>query len=168
MSILNRIVPLEGLHKIMIDSNHLNFSTLVEILSSTPNCYQLILNSLSSDETHPLSILLNSTSRSIPNANKITDITIKSKCNLKQIKLLVSLCSHLQHLTISVFHKELPLIIKYLLSKSNKYTRHLASLYIQSTEDIYIEKLINLLQPLKQSDEFAVQEISYRRCHIWW
>jgi hypothetical protein len=67
-----------------------------------------------------------------------------------------------------VLHKELAPTIKYLLSNFNKCTRHLATLYIQSTEDIYVEKLMNLLEPLKQSDEFAVQEISYRRFHIWW
>jgi len=69
-----------------------------------------------------------------------------------------------------VLKKELIPTIEYLLINYNKHThrRHLASLYIQSTEDIDFEKLINQLAVLKQSDEFAVQEIGHRNCHIWW
>jgi hypothetical protein len=167
---LNRILPLEGLHKIIIDSNRLNIATLVNILYSTPNCYQLILNYISPDETDLISIQNNQRFRSISNNNKTTDITVKSRCSLKQIKLLIILCPRLQHLTLSVLKKELIPTIEYLLINSNKHThrRHLASLYIQSTEDIDFEKLINQLAVLKQSDEFAVQEIGHRYCHIWW
>jgi hypothetical protein len=165
---LDRIIPFEQLNKIIINCNTFQFDTLVQILYFTPNCYQLILKSLSLDEVKLSSIEHDPRFRSISTINKTSDLVIESICNFKQIKLLTKLCPQMQHLTIKVIQKEFGSIIKYLLSKSNKYTRHLTSLHIESTEDIYIEKLMNLLEPLKRSNEFAVEDIGYRFSYIWW
>ncbi len=162
---LNRIISLERLDKIIMNSNRLNIAILAKILYSTPNCSQLILSYISPDEVNLISI---QKLRSISNINRTKDITVKSTCPFKQMKLLVMLCSRLEHLTISVLEKDLTSTIEYLLINSNKYTRHLASLTIQSTKDIDLRKLINQLETLKQSNEFAVQEIGCRNCHIWW
>jgi hypothetical protein len=164
----NRIIPLERLDKIIINSNYSNITTLMKILYSTPNCSQLILNHISPDMVDLISIQNNTIFRSISNVNRTKDITVKSTCPLKQIKLLVILCSRLEHLTISVLERELTSTIEYLLINSNKHTRHLASVSIQSTKDIDLSKLVNQLKTLKQSNEFAVQEIGRRNCHIWW
>jgi hypothetical protein len=166
-SILGQVVPLEGIHKIIINSNRFHFAALVQILSSTPNCSQLILNSLLLGNVDPWSIRRNATFRSVSNTNKTTDITVKSISSWQQVSLLVQLCPQVQHLILKVFAEAFASIIQCLFSKSNKNTHHLMSLHIQSTEDIYVEKLMNLLEPLKRSNEFAVQEIDYKDCHIW-
>jgi hypothetical protein len=165
---LDRVLPFEQLNKIIINCNTFHFDTLVQILYFTPNCYQLILRSLSLDEAKLALIEHDPRFRSISKINKTTDLVIKSICSLKQLKLLTKLCPQVQHLTIEVIQKEFVSIIKYLFAKSNKYTRHLTSLHIQSTKDIYIEKLMNLLLPLKKPNEFSVEDIGYKLCYIWW
>ena len=165
---LNRIIPLEHLHKITIKCTGFPLHTLLEILYLTSNCYKLTLESLLVKKADLQTIQHDQRFQLASNVNKTADLVVKSIYTLEQIKILTVLCPKLHHLKIKVAHEEFASIIKYLLSKSNKYTRHLASLHIQSTADIYIEKLTNLLQPLKRSNEFTVQEINYKTCYIWW
>ena len=146
----------------------MNIHALVKIVYSTPNCSQLILSFTPSDEIDSMSVQDRRRFRSISMMNRIKEMTVKSTCPLKCIKLLGMLCPRLEHLTIRVLKKDLTFIIDYLLEQSNTSTCHLASLCIQSTDDIDLPKLISQLRVLKQSDEFAVQDIRKNICHIWW
>lgn len=168
VSSLSQCIPLEGIHKITINSNRFHIVTLIQMLSSTPNCSQLILKSLLLENIDSVSIRQTTIFSSVSNTNKITDIIFKSICTFKQLELLIKLCPRVQQLNISVSQQEFTSIIKYLFAKSNKNTRHLVSLYIQNSKDIYVEKLMNLLEPLKRSGEFVIENIGYLACHIWW
>jgi tRNA A22 N-methylase len=73
----------------------------------------------------------------------------------------------LQHLTINVLQEEFQSIVKYLLM-NNKHTRHLRSLYIQNTGDIWTEKLLNAISEVRQQDEVSVEADGYYKCYLWW
>ncbi len=167
-TILGRILPLKQLNQIIIDCNYLNFVVVVEILRFIPNCYKLKLNSIELNEEDLVSLRNDATFRLTSNIHQIRDITIKSTCNMVKVKLLVKLCPRLQHLTINVLQEDFISTIKFLLSKSNNNTHQLLSLHIQSTGDIWIEKLTNLVRSLIRSDEFSVEVVGYHNCYIWW
>lgn len=164
----DQFIQLDKIHKINIHSNRFYFVTLIQMLYSTPNCSELIINSLLLENQDLSSIRHNPTFLSVSNTNKITDIIFKTTCTFKQLKLLVKLCPRIQHLNINVSEQEFSSIMKLLFPKSNEYVQNLVSLYIQTTKDIYIEKLMNLLDPSGQdSNKFVIETIGYYACHIW-
>ncbi|CAF1491271.1 unnamed protein product [Rotaria sordida] len=65
--ILNRILPLNKLNKIIINSEHFPFDIVVKILSFTPNCSKLILHSLLLNENDRTSLKNEPTFRVISN-----------------------------------------------------------------------------------------------------
>lgn len=157
---LDRIIPLKQLRKINIYCRFLSFATLTNLLYLIPNCIQLTVTSVLTGDTSLLSTL--------NQKNKTTNLTVKSHCTFEQVKFLTKLCSQVQHLSIVICGEELRSIIQYLLSKCNRYTSHLTSLHIQSTNDIYIEKLEDLLGSLRQSKDFFIEDLSCTCCYIWW
>ena len=157
---LDRIIPLDRLRKLNLHCQVLSLESLVHFLSLTPNCTQLTLTGQLTNNPSRLSMDIR--------MNKTTNLTVNPTCTLEQVKFLTKLCSQVQHLSIGIREEELRSIMRYLLSKCNKYTRHLTSLHIQSTGDIYIEKLENEFKSLGRTNKFAIEDISYKRCHIWW
>jgi len=161
------IMPLSKLTKITINNDRIYLTDIIKMLCLTPNCNKLMLNSIVLDERNILSLQFSENFQFLSNTNNITDITVKSSCTFEQVQLLINLCPRLQHLTINVLQEEFQSIVKYLLM-NNEHTRHLRSLYIQNTGDIWTEKLLNAISEVRQQDEVSVEAVGYCKCYLWW
>ncbi|CAF3894820.1 unnamed protein product, partial [Adineta steineri] len=160
------MIPLSQLTKVTINSDSVCFSNIIKILYLIPNCKKLILTSLSSEGRDFSLLQCTKNFRYLSHKNTITNITIKS-CKFKEVELLVSLCPRLQHLTINVLQEEFQSFIKYLLS-NNGNTRYLHSLFIRSTGDIWIEKVMNIITEMKQQNDVSIKLDGYFGCYLWW
>jgi len=161
------IMPLSKLTKIAIDNERIYLTDIIKMLCLTPNCNKLMLNSVVLDKSNILSLQCSENFQFLSDTNNITDITVKSSCTFEQVQLLINLCPRLQHLTINVLQEEFQSIVKYLLM-NNEHTRHLRSLYIQNTGDIWTEKLLNAISEVRQQDEVSVEAVGYCKCYLWW
>ncbi|UJR17676.1 hypothetical protein I4U23_004573 [Adineta vaga] len=162
----NSIIPLSRLTKITIDSDYISLYNIINVLCLTPNCRKLTLTSLSYDERELVSIQYNENFQNLSQKNTMKDVTVKS-CTFEEIQLVVNLFRQLEHLTINVSQKDFQSIVKYLLN-TNENIRYLHSLYIRSTNDIWIEKLMNIIKEIRQDDEVFINIINCFDCYLWW
>jgi hypothetical protein len=125
---LNRIIPLKQLTKLVIECHHFSFIKMIDLLSFTPNMHTLIFTSMLFDTNDYMSIEQSETFRFVSNTNMISDVTFEERCTLEKLRLLVTLCPRLQHLTIQTCLKNLKPMIRFLLERTNQNTNSLSSL----------------------------------------
>ncbi|CAF1392396.1 unnamed protein product [Rotaria magnacalcarata] len=165
-SLLGNIVCLSKLTKIVIDYKITHFSETMQILNSAYNCQTLVIHFFSVDESQLSFTQTSETFRLLSSRNNIRNLTVKSLCTLQQVEFLVQLCPRLQHLDIHVSHEDFQSIIKYFL-RNYEGIRNLLTLHIKSSEDIWIEKVINTIAEERQVDEISAKVIGYFQCYLW-
>ena len=153
---LDRIIPLKKLRKINLHCHPFHLDILIDLFNAASNCSQLTLSGRLTNQI-PLSSVTNNT----------TSLIVKTVCTFEQVKFFTRLCSQLRHLSVLVCTKELKIILEYLLSECSTYTPHLTSLDLQSTADIYLEKLGDLLEKIRPSRDVSIENAGYTACHIW-
>lgn len=86
-------------------------SQLIELLNHLPNLYSLVLYAntsyLSCDQIQPILC--------VSNKNRITNVTVRGRCVIQQIHLLMSICPRVKCLEIEIEEDQLELIIRFLL-----------------------------------------------------
>ena len=147
------------IRKLNLHCSPLPLDKLVHLLTATPNCSHLKLTGHLTDEISLPSVK--------GNVNQITRLKVTSVCTIEHVKFLTKICSQIQHLSISIHEEQLRMIMKYLLSPCNQYTQQLSSLRIQSTGDIYTEKLQDVLTTSRRSKDFSIEDLGYKVSHIW-
>ncbi|CAF4169110.1 unnamed protein product [Rotaria socialis] len=165
-SLLGNIVCLSQLTKIVIDYKITHFSETIRILNSAYNCQTLVIHFFSVDKDQALFTQTSGTFRLLSSRNNIRNLTVKSLCTLQQFEFLVQLCPRLQHLDIHVSHEDFQCIIKYFL-RNYENISNLLTLHIKSSEDIWIEKVVNTIAEERQLDEVSAKVIGYFQCYLW-
>ena len=162
-TILDRILPLQQLTKLIIDDDTIEFEKIVQLLNLTPNLYTLIvkLRSLNINREKNASSYL---------VSNIKHLNIGLPLRFEKLKLFISLCPRLEHLTTSIFEDSFQSVLQYLLSKDNISTRHLFSLLITNMSESQTELLKSLVQSNKlQGDYFMEQRNDYCvNTYFWW
>ncbi|CAF0820122.1 unnamed protein product [Adineta steineri] len=128
---------------------------IIKMLQLTPNRYKLKLKSLSSIE-------YNEDFQYLPKKNKIQDVTRKL-CTFADIQFLIKLCCRLKYLHINVSDKGSQPIISYLLDSKEK-NPYLHLLNIQSSNDLWNEKIINSISAVRQLNEVSYDMIGFCHC----
>ncbi|CAF4781932.1 unnamed protein product [Rotaria socialis] len=165
-SLLGNIVCSSQLTKIVIDYKITHFSETMRILNSAYNCQTLVIHFFSVDKDQLLFTQTSGTFRLLSSRNNIRNLTVKSLCTLQQFEFLVQLCPRLQHLDIHVSHEDFQCIIKYFL-RNYENISNLLTLHIKSSEDIWIEKVVNTIAEERQLDEVSAKVIGYFQCYLW-
>jgi hypothetical protein len=161
------IAPLKHLTKLTIECNRFAFGRVVGLLSVMPNIHTLILQSMPVDANGYASIQQNTNFRFVSNTNSVTSVTIKEKCTLEKIQLLVALCPRLEHLKINPHIKSLESILRFILDKTNQNTRHLFSLIFFGIERKCLNTPERLIKSEKLLDNYLIMAID-RRVYLWW
>ncbi|CAF3699464.1 unnamed protein product [Rotaria sp. Silwood1] len=166
---LNRSVCLTQIKKLIIDKSHLYCDQIIEILNLVSNCNTLILHTILFDKRDSMSLKQNENSQLISNTNNMKNITIKHKCSLRKVKLLINLCSQLEHLTMEISYQSLISTVRFLLRKKKNINtiRPLFSLYFLKIGIIGTEQLKTLIESEKLLDDYKIKRI-HDNCYLWW
>ena len=153
---LNRIIPLKQITKLRFWTVLGPFSQLIEILSSMPNLHTLdIFDTLQSDN---LALLQqNETFLFVSKSNHIRRLTFRGGDTLETIAFLLALCPQLRHLAMDLCRINVQLILQFLLTKGNKNTSYLTSLYLSGIEE-RIETVKYCIESEKLLADYLIHE----------
>ncbi|UJR24578.1 hypothetical protein I4U23_005953 [Adineta vaga] len=164
---LTHILPLEQLKTLIIQSIHLSFMNMIKLIIVIPNLQTLSFRRMLLSKDEKIIIEQNEIFRSISNTNRIINVTFEDECTLEELKLLVLLCPHLQHLAFRTQLKHLESILRFLLNKNNKNTRHLISLSLIYANVHYFKDVNRILKFGTLPRTFRITPI-YNDLYLWW
>ncbi|CAF3747870.1 unnamed protein product [Rotaria sordida] len=152
-----KIFPLKQLTKLVIHSNLSCFSKMIELLRYIPYIHTLNIELLSFDDpqrsyhlTNSYVLQQNETFRLVSRTNNIQNLTIISSYEMELVQFFVNLCPRLKHLTINRFGWwRLGQFLQFLLSKTNKNTRHLVSLCVENVSENDIDVIRSFIEAQK-------------------
>ncbi|CAF1061356.1 unnamed protein product [Rotaria sordida] len=152
-----KIFPLKQLTKLVIHSNLCCFSKMIELLRYIPYIHTLNIELLSFDDpqrsyhlTNSYVLQQNETFRLVSRTNNIQNLTIISSYEMELVQFFVNLSPRLEHLTINRFGWwRLGKFLQFLLSKTNKNTRHLVSLCIENVSENDIDVIRSFIEAQK-------------------
>ncbi|CAF1554585.1 unnamed protein product [Rotaria sp. Silwood1] len=165
-STLNHIISLQQLTNIDIDTNRFSFQKFCELLQFAPNVNTLMIKSEILKGAYSESMRQSEIFRLASNINIIKHMTIKDKCTLKKIEILLSLCPRLQSLTSDVNWHDFESIIRYLLSKTNENVRHLYLFCVSNACPELFERLKSLIKSEKLIDDYSTKYIN-SKLYLW-
>lgn len=153
---LNRIIPLKHMTRLRFWTVRAPFSQLIELLSNMPNLHTLdTFNTLQSDN---LTLLQQSeTFLSVSRSNHIRSLTFRGGDILEAIAFVLALCPKVRHLAIDLCRMNVQLILQFLLTKGNKNTRYLTSLYLSDIEE-NVKAVKYCIESEKLLDDYLIHE----------
>ena len=166
-SLLNRIVPLAHLTKLVFHCKRLCFKKIIDLLDCTPHVQTLVFRSMPWFRRSYLSIEQSEKFRRIAETNVITHITYSDECGMDEVKLLVSLCSRVQHLSVRLDRRSGESIIRFLISRTNPNTSHLCALCIRISGKFWYKRLDHLLESERLLDDYTLRMID-SELYLWW
>jgi hypothetical protein len=166
-SIINPIIPLKQLTKLVIECHHFSFIRVIELLRNSPNIQTLILESMPLYKKDRMSIQQSETFRLLSNTNTITDVTLKDKCTLDRIEMIIALCPRLQHFTLDTHMKDMESLIRLLLEKSQQNTCHMFSLCFSRATKHWYQKLEALIKSETLLDDYMLKLVG-SELYLWW
>jgi len=161
----HRMIPVAQLTKLTI-KNIWNADRILNMLLHTPNIHTLVLTMITLYGKDILSIQKRENFRLVSKQNKIKNVTI-SFYSLSTIKILMKLCSELQHLTLGEYQQPFEGIIPFLLSKADRTTCHLSSLCILKVDAMGIMKLKTLVKLNKCIEDYLLKIVN-DKFYLWW
>ncbi|CAF1326299.1 unnamed protein product [Adineta steineri] len=164
---LSRVIPLKQLTKLVIESNPISLTKLIELLRCTPHIHTLVLKSMSLYGLNYNSIQQNQSFLLVSNTNTITHVTCNGECTLEKLQILVALFPRIQHLTIKPHTKNLGSCIRFLVEKTNRNTTHLCSLCLLTTAKNWLTRLNTLIASETLLDDYMLKMIDWN-LYLWW
>ncbi|CAF3881052.1 unnamed protein product [Adineta steineri] len=165
--IKRRIIPLKQLTKLVVESNPLPLTKLIELLRCTPHIHTLVLKSMSLYGVNYNSIQQNQSFQLVSNTNTITNVTCNGECTLEKLQILVALFSRIQHLTTKLYANNLESCVRFLLEKTNQNTNHLCLLSLLSAYKIWYTRLRTLIESETLLDDYMLKMIDWN-LYLWW
>ncbi|CAF1407883.1 unnamed protein product [Adineta steineri] len=164
---LSRIIPLKQLTKLVVESNPLPLTKLIELLRCTPHIHTLVLKSMSLYGVNYNSIQQNQSFQLVSNTNTITNVTCNGECTLEKLQILIALFSRIQHLTTKLYANNLESCVRFLLEKTNQNTNHLCLLSLLSANKIWYTRLRTLIESETLLDDYMLKMIDWN-LYLWW
>ncbi|CAF3967485.1 unnamed protein product [Adineta steineri] len=164
---ISRVIPLKQLTKLVIESNPISLTKLIELLHCTPHIHTLVLKSMSLYGVNYNSIQQNQSFLLVSNTNTITNVTFNGECTLEKLQILVALFPRIQHLTIKPHTKHLESCTRFLVEKTNRNTNHLCSLCLLTTAKNWLTRLNTLIASETLLDDYMLKMIDWN-LYLWW
>jgi hypothetical protein len=171
-NILNPIIPLKQLTKLVIECHYFSFIRVIDLLRNSPNIQTLILETMPLYKNNCMSIQQSETFRLLSSTNTITDVTLKGRCKLDKIELIIALCPRLQRFTLDTHRKDMESLVRLLLEKSKQNTSHMFSLcfsnasFSSESNDCY-QKLEALMKSETLLDDYMLKLVD-SDVYLWW
>ncbi|CAF3719468.1 unnamed protein product [Adineta steineri] len=161
---LNKILPLQQLNKLIINSKKFRFKDILNLINVTSNLktFKLYYHSIDGDQ---LKIIEQSDIyQSVLNKNQIENLEIiHCCCSLKEILFFSQLFSKLKTFQIEIIRKEFISIMRYLLLKMS----HLVFLCVKDLPKIYSNKLNILIKSDNLLEHYFIKFIN-RDLYLWY
>ncbi|CAF1017781.1 unnamed protein product [Rotaria sp. Silwood1] len=164
---LKCMIPLKQLTKLVINIRHFPFEEIIKLLCLTPNLHTIKFDEYSLQEINSNFTKYNILLQDILKKNKIENLVLTGRCSLNQIRFIIYVFSKLKYLKIQITGTKISSIIQYLLSKTHNQAQHLFYLCISCTEEVYLEKIKDLIKLKNLLDNYSIEYINYS-LHLWW
>ncbi len=165
---LRRTISVTHLQKLIIDSNHLTFKEIVDVLLYIPNIHTLGIRGIKTTAKEIATLQKSKKFRLVSEQNKIKNVVI-SNYSLMAIKMLVDICLELQHLSLNRFGKCFIKIVRYLLSKNARKYSGISSFSLRMfrLNNKLIKKVKILVQSKKHIDDYSLKVLE-NEFYLWW
>jgi hypothetical protein len=164
---LTRFMPLEQLKTLLIECKHLSFVKLVKLLALLPNVETLRFQSMPFYRDSRISIEQSESFRLVSKGNLITSVTVKDRCTLEKVEVLLALCPRVQHLEITSLMEDMDVLLQFLLNPASLSTSHLISLRFLRASRCYVRHLYQLMAFGKFHRDCMVKHIE-STIYLWW
>jgi hypothetical protein len=125
---------------------------LIEVLNHLPNVHSLILYAntsyLSGEQIQSVNFY--------SNKNRIVNVTIRGRCKIQQIQVLMNLCPRIKSLEIEIEEDQLEFILRFLLLDKTMNNNHLDS--SKTKCDGWQRKLLN---------DYSIESV-LNYLYLWW
>jgi hypothetical protein len=141
------------------------FAQLIEVLNHLPNVHSLILYAntsyLSGEQIQSIDFL--------SNKNRIVNVTIRGRCKIQQIHVLMNICPRVKCLEIEIEEDQLELIVRFLLLDKTTNNHHLDS--SKTKFDGWQKKFFDLFSRTQNKTDdlsnFALNQQIYNNNHLF-
>jgi hypothetical protein len=166
---LSHSIPLKQLTTLFFECEYFSVQKILKILCCTPNIHTLKLKTISGYQNKNDDTLVekNEDFHLVSDTNVITNVTFEGDCTLDKIKLLVTLCPRMEHLTIKTRSKTLESILRFLLDRTNQRTSHLCSLCFSRVYNDCLEKAVMLIKSEALLNDYTLKKIAWK-LYLWW
>ena len=165
---LSHSIPLRRLTTLSFEFEYFSVQKLLKILCCTPNIHTLKLKTIPGCQNNDDTSLEKSEDfHLVSHTNVITNITHEGDCTLNEIKLLVTLCPRMEHLTIKTRSRTLESILRFLLDRTNQHTRHLYSLCFSRVHNDCFEKVAKLIKFEGLLNDYTLKKLAWK-LYLWW
>ncbi|CAF3988763.1 unnamed protein product, partial [Rotaria sp. Silwood1] len=164
---LKCMIPLKQLTKLVINIGRFPFEEIIKLLRLTPNLHTIKFDEYSLQEINSNFTKYNILLQDILKKNKIENLVLTGRCSLNQIRFIIYVFSKLKYLKIEITGRKISSIVQYLLSKTHNQAQHLFYLCISCTEEVYLEKIKDLIKLKNLLDSYSIEYINYS-LHLWW
>lgn len=165
---LSHSISLKRLTTLSFDFEYFSVQKLLKILCCTPNIHTLKLKTISGYQNNDETLFeKNEDFHLVSHTNVITNITYEGECAFNEIKLLVTLCPRMEHLTIKTRSKTLESILRFLLDRTNQHTRHLCSLCFSRVHNDCFEKVVKLIKSEALLNDYTLKKLAWK-LYLWW
>lgn len=166
-NLLHRIISLTQINKLVIECEHFSLYHLIDLLSCTSNLHTLIFQSISFHKDDQLLLEQNERFRRVCEMNRIQCIIFHELCTMERVKLLVTLCPRVEHLTIQVSMEIIKAVTRFLLKKNNPNTRYLSSICFTNLSQSWYTGLEALIKFERLLDHYACKSTD-TQLYLWW
>lgn len=164
---LNRILPVQQLTKLNFEYIDCPFERIVDLIRFTPYLHTLKISFLSISKKSMQVLQQNPIFQEVSLNNRIKNIEINHQCSFERIQMLVTLFFHVEYFKIGMKRKEVPLIFRYLFSKTSSRPPNLFYLCISHIPQVCLGEVKLLLTLEGLLDDYAIKLIR-RNLYLWW
>jgi hypothetical protein len=162
----NRILPLQQLNKLIINSLNISFEQIIKLIRFTPNLNTFKFNLLSFIGTNFKLIEQSEDFQYVSNTNKITNLELREPCTLDKFQMIMKLFPHVEYLKSGINRKEIHQIIRFLFKKTDHQTHRLLFLCISQVPKVCFSE-VNVLIKFDFLKDYSIKYID-RDLYLWW
>ncbi|UJR19280.1 hypothetical protein I4U23_022409 [Adineta vaga] len=115
---LSRILPLQQLKVLVIESHHFPFLKMIELLFFISNLHTLTFQTMPLFKETKAFMEQNKKFQSILKINSITTVAFREKCTFEKLEIFLMLFPHLQHLVMNIEMEDMESILRSVLDKN--------------------------------------------------
>ncbi|CAF2541251.1 unnamed protein product [Rotaria sp. Silwood2] len=164
---IDHILPLIQLTKLTIDYSHRPFSKVIDLLYSTHNVHTLVVKCVSLVATDYSPLQQSEKFRLVSNHNKIKNVTILFDYSLRNIQLLMNLCSKVRQISFGTSESYLESTMQFLMSATKRTNCYLSSICIFGVNTTINEKLKTLIESEKLINDYSIKA-GGQTFDLWW
>lgn len=141
---------------------------LIQLLYHAPHVRTLIFDLLPLYEINDQSIQENEMFQFVSQTNIITDVTFRTLCRLDKLRVLMAFFNRMEHLTISIYAKDLKSIVGYLFNKiKDNPSSQLHALCLNGAYKIWLRRVSTLIHSEQLLKNYVLKMVNHD-LYLWW